>query len=87
MAILSSRVMLALISKYNLEKKGSTLFDLITAHILTSAQSSNFVCFKLQLLYFYLLLYKIMCYWYSFELPSQVEAILMITTTCAFKEN
>ena len=37
------------------------------------------VVFRLQPVYFYLLLYKNICCWYSFELPRQVEAIQMNT--------
>ena len=56
-----------------------TIFDLITAHTLISTQSNYLVVFKLQLVYFYFLLHKSICFWYSFELPQQVEAIQMST--------
>ena len=36
----------------------STIIDLITEHAPISAQSSNLVVFRLQPVYFYLLLYK-----------------------------
>ena len=55
-----------------------TVLDLITAHTRISAQSSNFVVFKLRLVYFYLLLYKSICCLYSFE------AVQMNITTYAF---
>ena len=65
-----------------------TIVDLITALTLVSAQSNNFGVFKFQLLYFYLLLYKSICCWYSFELPQLVEAIQMSTNNIGFyKEN
>ena len=48
----------------------STVFDPITAHTPISAQSSNFVVFRVHAMY--LLLYKSICCWYSFELPRQV---------------
>ena len=52
--------------------KSATVFDLITAHTLISAQSSSFVVFKLQPVYFfYLFLYKSKCCWYSFELQDK----------------
>ena len=57
-----------------------SIFDLITAHTLVSAQSSNFVVFKLQLMYFYLLLFKSIYWWYSFE------AIQMSTNNIAFRK-
>ena len=41
------------------------IYYLITTHILIS----NFVIFKLQLVYFYLLLFKSICCLYSFKLP------------------
>ena len=59
-------------------------FDLNTTHPLISAHSSNFVVFKLELLYFHLLLYKGICFWYSFELPWQVKAIQMSTNNICF---
>ena len=44
--------------------------------------------FRLQIVYFYLLLYKRICCWYSFELPRLVEAIQMRTNNISFhKEN
>ena len=36
----------------------STIFNLITVHVPISAQSSNFIVFRLQPVYFYLLLYN-----------------------------
>ena len=42
------------------------------------------VVFRLQPVYFYLLLYKNICCWYSFELPRQVEAIQMNTNNIYF---
>ena len=59
-----------------------TRTDLFTAHIPISAQSSNFVVFRLQTMY--LLLLKSIRYWYSFELPRQVEAIQMSTKNICF---
>ena len=64
-----------------------TVFDLITAHTPISAQSSNFVVFMLQPMFLYVL-YKSICYGYSFELPQQVEAIQMSThNICFYKDN
>ena len=57
----------------------SIVFDLITIHNPISAQSSNFVVFRLHLMYLYLLIYKSICCGQSFELPQQVEAIQMCT--------
>ena len=57
-----------------------TIFDLVTTHTLISAQSSNFIVFKLQLVYFYLLLFKSICvgsHLNCLNLPQQVEAIHM----------
>ena len=66
----------------------SMVFDLSTAHIPISAQSSNLVVFRLQPFYFYLLLYKNICCWYLFKLPRQVEAIQMSTNNkCFYKES
>ena len=42
------------------------------------------VVFRLQPVYIYLLLYKNICCWYSFELPRQVEAIQMNTNNIYF---
>ena len=41
-----------------------TIFDLIIPCTRISAQSSNFIIFKWQLMHFYLLLYKSICCWY-----------------------
>ena len=69
-------------------QKINTVFDLITAHAPESARSSNLVVFRLQPMYFYLLLYKNIQCGYSFELPQQVEAIQMSTNNiCFYKEN
>ena len=67
----------------------STVLDLITAHAPISTQSSNLVVFRVQPLYFYLLLYEKNIYCgYSFELPRQVEAIQMSTLNiCFYKKN
>ena len=59
-----------------------TVFDPITTHTPISAQSSNFIVFRLQAMY--LILYKIIYCWYSFELPRQVEAIQMSTNNICF---
>ena len=65
-----------------------TVVDLITAHAPISAQSSNLVVFRLQPVYFYLLLYRNICCGYLFELPWQVEAIQTSThNICFYKEN
>ena len=68
-----------------------TVFDLITAHTPISALWSNIVVFRLQPVYFvstYLLLYKNICWGYSFELPRQVEAIQMSTyNICFYKKS
>ena len=64
----------------------STLFDPITAHTPISAQSSDSIVFRLQAMY--LLLYKIVCCWFSSELPRLVKAIQMSTNNIWFyKEN
>ena len=65
-----------------------TVFDLITAHTPISAQSS--IKWSLYDSHaFYLLLYKSICCWYSFELPRQVvEAIQMSTNNiCFYRSN
>ena len=68
--------------------KGDTIFDLITTQTPVSAQLSNFLVFRLHIVSFYLLLYKSICCWYSFELPQLVEAIQMSTNNiCFHKEN
>ena len=66
-----------------------TVFDLITAHIPISAQSSNSIVFRLQPVYFFcLLLHKSICCEYSFELHRLVDAIQMSThNICLYKEN
>ena len=56
---------------YKTLDKHFTIFELITTLAHISAQSRNLVVFRLQPLYFYLLLYKNICCWYSFELPQQ----------------
>ena len=43
-----------------------------------------FVVLRLQPCIFYLLLYRSICCWYSFELPRQVEAIQMSTSNICF---
>ena len=44
--------------------------------------------FQLQLVYFYLLLYKSICNWYSSELYQQVKAIQMSTNNIfSYEEN
>ena len=60
-----------------------TVFDLITTHAPISAKSSNFVVFRLQPVYFYLLLSKTCC-GYLPELPRQVEAIQTNTHNVCF---
>ena len=63
-----------------------TVFDLITAHIPISAQSSNFVIFKLQPVYF--LSTSLKRRGYPFELHRLVNAIQMGThNICYYKEN
>ena len=53
-----------------------------------SPQSSYVLVFRLQLVYFYLLLHKNICSWYSFELPQQVKAVEMSTNNkCFYEEN
>ena len=47
----------------------NTVFDLNYRTYPISAQSSNFIVFTLHPMYLYLLLYKNLCYGYSFELP------------------
>ena len=65
-----------------------TVFDLITAHTPIRGQSSNSIVFRLQPVYFCLLLYKGICYEYSFELHRLVDAIQMSThNICFYKEN
>ena len=61
--------------------------DTVIYLITISAQSSNLVVFRLQPVYFYLLLYKNICFWYAFELPRQVEAIQMSINICFYEEN
>ena len=59
----------------------------MSAHTPVSEQTSNFVVFRLQPVYFYLL-YKSICCGYSFELPWHVKAIQMSTSNiCFYKEN
>ena len=69
-------------------EKGLTVFDLITAHTPISAQSSNSLVFRLQLLYFLSTsLLGIYC-GYPFELHRQVDAIQMSIHNISFyKEN
>ena len=63
-----------------------TVLNLITTHAPISAQSSNLLAFRIQPVYFYLLLCKNICCWYSFELPLQVKAIQMRTNNMYFYE-
>ena len=44
-----------------------TVFNLIIAHAPINTQSSNLVVFRLQPVYFYLLLYKNICFGNSFD--------------------
>ena len=77
-----------------------TIFDLIILHAPISAQSNNLAVFRIQPVYFFLLLYKNICCGYSFELPRltrcgysfelppQVKAIQTSThNICFYKEN
>ena len=58
--------------------QNTTVFALITKHTPISTQSYNFLVFRLQPVYFYLL-YNSRCCWYAFELPLLVVAIQMRT--------
>ena len=60
------------------------MFNLITAHTPIGTQSSNFAIFRLQPVYFYLLLNKSMCCGNSYELPQQVKAIQMSANNKCF---
>ena len=53
----------------------NSIFDLITTHAPICTLSSNLVVFRLQPVFYYLLLEKNIYCGFSFELPRQVEAI------------
>ena len=60
---------------------------LLHIHVPLSAHSQAFPCLQITAMYFYLLLYKSICCWYSSELPQQVVTLRQfkcIPTTYAF---
>ena len=64
------------------------VINLITAHTSISTQSSNFVVFRLQPVYFLSLLCKSICNGYPFELHPLDNAVQMSThNICFYKGN